>query len=95
MDKRLSIAFIGNIIDAIATVILCGKGFVELNAAMAFLLQWPILFLIVKLTLGSGVVYYLSRQERDRNWEIAATVAAVIYGALGLYYIIWFLIMIL
>jgi hypothetical protein len=68
MEKRLYIAFIGNIIDAIATVILCGKGFVELNPVMAFLLQWTILFLIVKLTLGSGIVYHLSRQERDRNW---------------------------
>lgn len=97
MNKCLSIAFIGNLIDAFATYVLYSKfGFIELNLMMAFLLQWPLLFLIVKILLGSGIVYYLAIQKnRDKYWKIAAGTAAAVYGALGLYYIIWFLLILL
>ncbi len=96
MKTKIRIAAIGNLIDAFATYILYTKfGFTELNLAMAFLLQWPILFLIVKLALGFGILYYLSKQEYNKYVEIAATTAAVLYGAIGLYYIIWFIIILL
>lgn len=91
MKTRLSIAFIGNLIDTAATIILYHRyGFTEANPLMALLLQFPVLFATVKLVVMSAVLLWLWRNRNSRYARYAALVAALVYGVIAIYYAVFF-----
>ena len=86
MKKPLIIAYLGNIIDTVATLYLYSKGGRELNPFMAMLLQSPWMFAVVKISVVTIIVIRLWTCRESKNAQIAAWVAAAIFGALSLYY---------
>lgn len=90
MRTLLTIAFLGNLIDTAATLYLSSLGYIEANPVMAWLLQWPAVFAGVKIGAMTAVVWWLWKRRGDRNATLAATVAAMVYGAVSVYYIVFF-----
>lgn len=90
MKVLLLIAWLGNLIDTIATVYLTRLGYVEANPIMAQLLNYPVIFVIVKLLLMTGLCAYLWMKRLDKHAMPMAIVASVAYGAIIVYYA-WFL----
>lgn len=90
MNYLLTIAFLGNLIDTAATLYLSSLGYIEANPVMAWLLRWPAVFAGVKIGAMTAVVWWIWKRRGDRNAALAATVAAVIYGAVSVYYIVFF-----
>ena len=90
MKIKLIIAWIGNLIDAFATVYLLSNYscFYEINPFMAWLLQFPILAIVCKLVVISVILAYLYYAERDKCTEAVAGFAAIWYGGIGAYYLI-------
>ena len=88
--KPLIIAYLGNIIDTVATLYLADKGFIEANPFMASLLQTPCMFALVKISIMTIVVIRLWICRGNKNARIASWVAAAIFGALSLYYCVIF-----
>lgn len=89
MKLLLLIAWLGNLIDTIATVYLAGLGYAEANPIMAQLLNYPVIFVIVKMFLMSGLCAYLWLKRTDKHAKPMAIVAAGVYGAITAYYA-WF-----
>lgn len=89
MRTRLTIAGIGNLIDTISTIYLYNLGFTEANPIMAQLLNYPILFALVKLSTMTVILVWLWRERESKYARIAAVVSAVLYGLIALYYA-WF-----
>ena len=89
MKLLLLIAWLGNLIDTIATVYLAGLGYAEANPIMAQLLEYPVIFVIVKMFLMSGLCAYLWLKRSDRHAKPMAIVAVIVYGAIATYYA-WF-----
>lgn len=89
MKTRLIIAGLGNVIDTLSTVYLHRLGYVEANPVMAMLLPHPWLFVLVKLCVFTALLLWLWM----RRAKAAATVAAVVYGAVAMYYGAWMIIM--
>ena len=92
MNVCLLIAYIGNIIDTIATLSLTEQGFHEVNPFMRPLLDCPWLFAAVKLLAMTWVCLFLWRRKEDRHALPLATFAAVVYGLIAFYYVAWFII---
>ena len=93
MKTKLIIAFIGNIIDAVATFILTQYfGFVELNPIMAWLLQWPVFTVVSKIIVVTSMLLYIYHTKRDKYVNTLATFAALLYGSLGVYYIVFLIV---
>ena len=90
MKVLLLIAWLGNLIDTIATVYLTSLGYVEANPIMAQLLNYPVIFVIVKLLLMTGLCAYLWLKRLDKHAKPLAIDAAIIYGLITAYYA-WFL----
>ena len=90
MKILLLIAWLGNLIDTIATVYLTSLGYVEANPIMAQLLAYPLVFVIVKIALMTGLCAYLWLKRLDKHAMPMAIVASVVYGAITVYYG-WFL----
>jgi hypothetical protein len=93
MKLRLIIAHIGNIIDIIATLHLTEQGFYEANPFMRPLLDCPWLFATVKLLAITLVCLFLWKRKEDRHALPLATFAAVVYGLIAVYYMIWMITM--
>ena len=90
MKILLLIAWLGNLIDTIATVYLTSLGYVEANPIMAQLLNYPVIFVIVKLLLMTGLCAYLWLKRLDKHAMPMAIVASVVYCLITAYYA-WFL----
>lgn len=90
MRTRLTLAFLGNLIDTAATLYLSGLGYMEANPVMAWLLRWPAVFAGVKIGAMTAVVWWLWKRRGDKNASAAATAAAMVYGAVSVYYIVFF-----
>ena len=88
MKIKLAIAFVGNIIDAIATVILLQRGFVELNPFMAWLLQWPMVAITCKVVAVTALLVYIWCKRGTKYVDELASFAAMLYGGLAVYYIL-------
>lgn len=87
MTPLLIIAGLGNVIDTLSTVYLHSLGYVEANPVMALLLPHPWLFVLVKLCVFTALLLWLHK----RRAKAAATLAAVVYGAVAIYYGAWFI----
>ena len=88
MKKYIAIGCF-NIIDIIATLYLCYKeAFVEINPFIAFLLQYPILFVVVKIGLMTIVLVRLWNGREDKRVNIVINIGYYLYGILCLYYLI-------
>ena len=87
MKIKLIIAWIGNLIDAFATVYLLSNYscFYEVNPFMAWLLQFPVLAVVCKLVVISVILAFLYYAERDKCTEAVAGFAAVWYGVIGVW----------
>jgi hypothetical protein len=95
MKTKLIIAYIGNIIDVVATLILTQYyGFVEINPFMAWMLQWPFLAMSFKMMIMTGIVQYIYCAKKDKYTEMMANIVMIMYGGLGLYYITIFMMLI-
>ena len=91
MKKSVIIAGTGNLIDTAATIILHHRyGYTEANPIMSLLLQYPVLFASVKLVVMSAVLLWLWRNRNSRYARYAALVAALVYGAIAIYYTVFF-----
>lgn len=94
MKTKLIIAGVGNFIDAIATYILIKYfGAVELNPIMMWLLQWPEFAVVSKIVVVTSILLYAYNTKRQEYMNIFATFAALLYGALGTYYIVMFILL--
>ena len=93
MKTRLTIAYIGNIIDTIATLHLAEQGFHEVNPFMRPLLGYPWLFATVKILAMTGVCLFLWKRREDRHALPLATLAAVVYGLIAAYYMVWMIVL--
>ena len=89
MKALLIITWLGNLIDTIATVYLTSIGYIEANPIMAQLLAYPIVFIVVKIALMTGLCTYLWLKRTDKHAKPLATFAAIVYGAIAVYYA-WF-----
>lgn len=89
MKLLLLIAWLGNLIDTIATVYLTSLGYVEANPIMAQLLNYPVIFVLVKIALMTGLCAYLWLKRLDKHAMPLAIDAAIIYGLITAYYA-WF-----
>ena len=92
MKLRLVIAYVGNIIDTIATLHLTEQGFYEVNPFMRPLLDCPWLFVAVKLLAMTWVCLFLWKRREDRHALPLATFAAVVYGLIAVYYMVWMIV---
>lgn len=90
MKTRLIIAWIGNLIDMVATLHLSGLGFREVNPIMRPLLAYPWLFALVKLSGMTAVLLFLWIRRDDRHALPLATYAAVVNGLVATYYFVIF-----
>ena len=90
MIFRLTLAIIGNLIDTVATLHLTNLGYVEANPIMAWLLQWPLLFIAIKILAMTAVIILLWRDRHDKNTIIASWIASAVYGLIGIYYVFIF-----
>lgn len=95
MKTKLIIAGIGNYIDAVATYILTQYyGFIELNPIMAWpLLRWPELIIVAKIIIVTSILLFAYYTKRQKYMNIFATFAALLYGSLGIYYIVFFVVL--
>ena len=93
MTTLLSIAAIGNLIDTIATLILYGYGYTEANPIMDLLLSVPAIFATVKITAMTAVLVWLWMGRNSKYAQYAAWFAAVVFGALSVYYGVFFLLL--
>lgn len=94
MKTKLYIAGAGNLIDAIATYILTQYyGAIELNPFMAWLLRYPEFAMILKVSIVTLILIYVYYSERTKYSNTLATFAAVLYGFMGLYYIVMFIVL--
>ena len=95
MKTRLIIIWLGNLIDCVSTLYVCSRGFAEVNPVMAWLLKSPPLFVLVKIGTMTALVFPLWQERTDKKAIAASWIAAILYGALTLYYAcifyIWFL----
>ena len=89
MKVLLLIAWLGNLIDTIATVYLTSLGYVEANPIMAQLLNYPLAFVLVKVLLMTKLCIWLWLKRLDKHAMPMAIVASVVYGAITAYYA-WF-----
>lgn len=87
MKKRLSIAWLGNLIDCASSLYVCSRGFTEVNPVMARLLQWPPLFVLVKIGTMTALMPILWKNRTDKKAIAASWFAAILYGALSVYYV--------
>ena len=87
MTPLLIIAGLGNAIDTLSTLHLHGQGYVEANPVMAALLPHPWLFVLVKLGVFTALLLWLWHRRAKQ----AAAIAAVVYGAVAVYYGAWFM----
>lgn len=92
MKLRLCIAYIGNFIDLISTIYLTQLGFYEVNPFMRPLLAYPWLFSLVKLSAMTYVCLFLWKRKEDRHALPIATFAAVVYGLIAVYYMVWMIV---
>lgn len=90
MRIRLTLAFLGNLIDTAATLYLSNQGYMEANPVMAWLLRWPMVFAGVKIGVMTAVVWWIWKRRGDKKASAAARIAAVVYGAVSVYYIVFF-----
>lgn len=89
---KLIIAGIGNVIDIVATLILINYfGLVEVNPLMGWLLQWPWIAVATKLIAINGILLFLNFTKRKKYTDGLATFAAIMYGGLGTYYLLFFI----
>ena len=86
MKTRLTIANLGNIIDTATTLYLFSMGYPELNPAMAWLLQWPLLFGVVKICTMTVITALLWIYRDGKCVRFASWFAAIVYGAIAVYY---------
>ena len=92
MKTKLIIAGIGNLIDIFATFILTQYyNIPELNPFMAWLLQWPIFAMNLKFFIVSGILVFVWYSEHNKYTNFLANFAAILYGGVGAYYLIYFL----
>ena len=89
MTTLLLIAFGGNLIDTAATLYLSSMGYTELNPIMAPLLQWPVLFALVKCCAMGYALRILWRNKAHQMAKVLARVAAAVYGAISIYYAVF------
>ena len=94
MKLRLIIAFIGNLIDVIATLYLTHLGYAEANLVMAQLLCQPGLFILIKITLMAIALLWIWKRQGDQLANAASWIAAIMYGAIAIYYAIFVVILI-
>ena len=95
MKTKLIIAWIGNLIDIFATLYLLNNYsyFYELNPLMRWLLQWPVLAIICKLVVVGGILIYIFCKLDAKYADIMANFAAILYGGLGVYYLLCLIIL--
>lgn len=90
MRMLLIIAYVGNLVDTIATVYLTRLGYMEVNPVMRYLLQIPEVFVVTKILVTTALLVWLWHTREDRHAIHMATVAAVVYGLIAIYYFIVF-----
>jgi len=90
MKILLFTAWTGNAIDMASTVYLANHGFVEANPAMGWLLNFPVLFVPVKLGAMTALLRWLWHNREDRHAKPLAALAAAVYGAIAVYYAVLF-----
>ena len=90
MKTRLIIAGLGNLIDTLSTVYLHRLGYVEANPVMALLLSHPLLFILVKMAVFTALLLWLWHRREDRHAKPLAALAAIVYGAIAVYYGLFF-----
>ena len=94
MNLCFIIAYVGNIIDTVATLCLTHLGYVEANPLMRPLLNFPTLFVVVKMYMMTAILCHLWKYRADRIAIRLAAFAAALYGAISIYYCVWFIIII-
>lgn len=90
MDKfKLYLIGLGNLIDTLATLYLYQTGmFVELNPVMAFFLQNPFIFAVVKVGVITTILIRLWKEREHKYSQIAMNIGCWIYGLIAVYYAI-------
>lgn len=89
MIKKLYFIGLGNLIDTFSTLYLYQTGmFVELNPVMAFFLQNPFIFAVVKIGLITGILVRLWKEREHKYSKIAMNIGCWIYGLIAIYYAI-------
>lgn len=91
MKLPIYIFYIGNLIDIVATLFFTNLGLPELNPVVEFLLNWPLLFVAIKLFVPTVLSVILWRDRGDKMAIACAWIAAFAYGAIAIYYIYWFI----
>lgn len=90
MRMLLTIAGVGNLVDAVATVYLTRLGYLEANPVMRWLLQTPEVFVMVKILVMTALLLWFWHRREDRHAMPLAAVAAVVYGLISTYYLVFF-----
>lgn len=91
MKTRLIVAWLGNLIDLIATLYLVNDPVcVELNPISAFLLQFPPLFAAVKLIVPTVAVLLTWRFRERKLFQVASWALFVVYLFVAVYYACFF-----
>lgn len=88
-EKRILTIFICNIIDMVATLFLFSTGlFIELNPVMNFCLQWPIVFVIVKIGVATWICNKMWRYREEKLAQVTINILWIEYLLLAIYYFI-------
>lgn len=89
MTITLIILCLGNIIDVLATLYLTSLGYQALNPLMAWLLQWPVIFVAVKAVtvIAATIVFWYAREMKTAI--IASRIVSIYYAVIAVYYVIF------
>ena len=90
MKILLTIAGVGNLVDAAATVYLSRMGYLEANPVMRWFLQMLGVFVAVKIVVMTALLSWLWHRREDRHAMPLAATAAVVYGLISVYYLVFF-----
>lgn len=87
-EAWLVVFYIGNIIDTISTLLLRCGDFVEINILIAPLLNYPLLFVLIKVGIATIVTIRIYACRKSRHAYTASLIAAIIYGGISVYYVV-------
>lgn len=89
MKWTLFILCVGDLIDTFASLYLISIGYQELNPIMSPLLEYPFIFVAVKLLtlLFATVLFWYAREMKTAI--IASRIVSIYYAVIAVYYVIF------
>ena len=90
MKIRLYLIFCFNIIDIVSTLYVIQHGGIELNPICAWLLQWPLVFVVSKIAVATLLLILLWVLQEYKVARFASWILFIEYTYIAFYYAFMF-----